>query len=175
MALYEHVFLTRQDASAAQVDALVEQYKGIIAAGGGKVAKVENWGVKSVSFRIKKNRKAHYTLMNIDAPSPAVAEMERQMSISEDVIRFLTIKVEELEEGPSAQMRRRDDREERSGFGDDRGFGFGGGGGRSFGGGGGRGFGGGGGRGFGGDRERGDRGPRPRRDESVETPAAEAN
>jgi small subunit ribosomal protein S6 len=153
MALYEHVFLTRQDASAAQVDALVEQYKAIIAAGGGKVAKVENWGVKSVSFRIKKNRKAHYTLMNIDSPPAAVAEMERQMSISEDVIRFMTVKVDELEEGPSAQMRRRDD----------RGFGFGGGGGR--------GFGGGGGRGFGGDRP--DRGGRPRRDESPEIAVAE--
>jgi len=125
MALYEHIFLTRQDASAAQVDALVEQFKAIIAAGGGKVAKVENWGVKSISFRIKKNRKAHYTLMNIDAPPAAVAEMERQMSISEDVIRHMTVRVEALEEGPSAQMRRRDDREER-GFGDDRGFGGGG-------------------------------------------------
>lgn len=129
MALYEHVFLTRQDAAPATVDALVEQYKGIIAAGGGKVAKVENWGLKSVSFRIKKNRKAHFTLMNIDSPPAAVAEMERQMSISEDVIRYMTIKVEALEEGPSAQMRKREEREERGGFGDDRGFGFGGGGG----------------------------------------------
>ncbi len=170
MALYEHVFLTRQDASTAQVDALIEQYKAIIEAGGGKVAKTESWGVKSVSFRIKKNRKAHYTLLNIDSPPAAVAEMERQMSISEDVIRFMTVKVEALEEGPSAQMRRRDEREERSSFGDDRGFGFGGGGGRSFGGGGGRGFGGGGG---GGDR--GDRGGRPRRDETPETPAVGAN
>ncbi|MGH6820726.1 MAG: 30S ribosomal protein S6 [Methylocella sp.] len=153
MALYEHVFLTRQDASNAQVDALVEQYKGIIAAGGGKVAKTEYWGVKSVSFRIKKNRKAHYTLMNIEAPAAAVAEMERQMSISEDVIRFMTVKVDALEEGPSAQMRRRDDREDR-GF-DDRGFGFGGGGGRSFG---------------GGRPDRGDRPPRPRREEATEAP-----
>ncbi|MBI2719034.1 MAG: 30S ribosomal protein S6 [Rhizobiales bacterium] len=154
MALYEHVFLTRQDASTAQVDALVEQFKGVIAAGGGKVAKVENWGVKTISFRIKKNRKAHYTLMNIDSPPAAVAEMERQMSISEDVIRYITVKVEALEDGPSAQMRRRDDREERSSFGDDRSFGFGGG----------RGFG-------GGDRgDRGDRGGRGRREERVETP-----
>jgi small subunit ribosomal protein S6 len=172
MALYEHVFMTRQDASAAQVDALVEQYKAIIAGLGGKVGKTENWGVKTVSFRIKKNRKAHYTLMNIDAPAPAVAEMERQMSISEDVIRFMTIKVEALEEGPSAQMRRRDDREERPSFGDDRGFGFGGGGaGRG-------GFGGGGGRGFGGDRPDrggGGGGGRPRRDEAVVTPALGTN
>lgn len=138
MALYEHVFLTRQDATQPQVDALVEQFKGVIAAGGGKVGKTEYWGVKSISFRIKKNRKAHYTLMNIDAPSAAVAEMERQMSISEDVIRYMTVKVDALEEGLSAQMRRREDREERGSFGDDRGFGGGfGGGGRGFGGGGG--------------------------------------
>ncbi len=165
MALYEHVFLTRQDASTAQVDALIEQYKAIIEAGGGKVAKTESWGVKSVSFRIKKNRKAHYTLMNIDAPPAAVAEMERQMSISEDVIRFMTVKVDALEEGPSAQMRRRDDREERGGF-DDRGFGFGGGGGRGFGGGA---------RSFGGGGDRPSGGGRPRREEGSETPAAGAN
>ena len=106
MALYEHIFLTRQDATNTQVDALTEQYKGVISAGGGKVAKTEYWGVKSIAFRIKKNRKAHYTLMNIDAPPAAVAEMERQMSISEDVIRFMTVAVEELEAGPSAMMRR---------------------------------------------------------------------
>ena len=113
MSLYEHVFLTRQDAAPAQVDALTEQYKGIIAAGGGKVTKSEYWGLKSLTFRVKKNRKAHYTLFNIDAPSAAVIEMERQMSISEDVIRYMTVKVEALEEGPSAQMRRREDRERR--------------------------------------------------------------
>jgi small subunit ribosomal protein S6 len=138
MALYEHVFLARQDATQQQVDALVEQFKGIITAGGGKVGKTEYWGVKSIAFRIKKNRKAHYTFMNIDAPAAAVAELERQQSINEDVIRYLTVKVEALEDGPSAQMRRRDDREERSEFGGDRGGGFGfGGGGRGFGGGGG--------------------------------------
>jgi small subunit ribosomal protein S6 len=113
MALYEHVFLTRQDAAPAQVDALTEQFKGIIAAGGGKVTKTEYWGLKSLTYRIKKNRKAHYTLFNIDAPSAAVSEMERQMSISEDVIRYMTVRVEELEDGPSAQMRRREDRERR--------------------------------------------------------------
>ena len=113
MSFYEHVFLTRQDAAPAQVDALTEQYKGIIAAGGGKVTKSEYWGLKSLTFRVKKNRKAHYTLFNIDAPSAAVIEMERQMSISEDVIRYMTVKVEALEEGPSAQMRRREDRERR--------------------------------------------------------------
>ena len=113
MALYEHVFLTRQDAVPTQVDALTEQYKALIAAGGGKVTKTEYWGLKSLTYRIKKNRKAHYTLFNIDAPSAAVIEMERQMSISEDVIRYMTVKVETLEDGPSAQMRRREDRERR--------------------------------------------------------------
>ena len=115
MGLYEHVFLVRQDATPAQVEALVEQYKGVITAGGGKVEKVENWGVKSLTYRIKKNRKAHFTLMNIASPSAAVKEMERQMSISEDVIRFMTIAVEELEAGPSAQMRRREDRRREDG------------------------------------------------------------
>jgi small subunit ribosomal protein S6 len=110
VGLYEHVFLVRQDATPAQVDALVEQYKGVISAGGGKVEKVENWGVKSLTYRIKKNRKAHFTLLNIASPSAAVKEMERQMSLSEDVVRFMTIAVEELEAGPSAQMRRREDR-----------------------------------------------------------------
>ena len=157
MPFYEHVFLTRQDATNAQVDELTETLKGVITAGGGSVTKNEYWGVKSLTFRIKKNRKAHYTLLNIDSPPAAVAEMERQMSINEDIIRFMTIKVEALEEGPSAMLRRTRDRDEdRGGFGD-RGFGFGGGGG-GFGGGGGRdrdragggGFGGGGGGGGGG-------------------------
>lgn len=110
MALYEHVFLARQDLSQQQVDALVEQYKGIIEAGGGSFGKVENWGLKSLAFRIKKNRKAYYTLIDIDAPPAAVAEMERQMGLSEDVLRFMTVKVEEHEEGPSAMMQKRDDR-----------------------------------------------------------------
>ena len=113
MALYEHVFLTRQDAAPTQVDALTEQYKALLAANGGKVTKTEYWGLKSLTYRIKKNRKAHYTLFNIGAPSAAVQEMERQMSISEDVIRFMTVKVEALEDGPSAQMRRREDRDRR--------------------------------------------------------------
>jgi small subunit ribosomal protein S6 len=113
MALYEHVFLTRQDAPNAQVDTLTEQFKGIITSGGGQVTKTEYWGLKSLTYRIKKNRKAHYTLFNIDAPSAAVSEMERQMSLNEDVIRYMTVRVEELEEGPSAQMRRREDRERR--------------------------------------------------------------
>jgi small subunit ribosomal protein S6 len=115
MGLYEHVFLVRQDATPAQVEALVEQYKGVITAGGGKVEKVESWGLKSLTYRVKKNRKAHFTLMNIASPAPAVKEMERQMLISEDVIRFMTVSVEELEAGPSAQMRRREDRRREDG------------------------------------------------------------
>jgi small subunit ribosomal protein S6 len=112
MALYEHVFLARQDVSGQRVDELVEQYKGVIETGGGKVGKTEYWGLKSLAFRINKNRKAHYTLMNIDAPHNAVAEMERQMGINEDVLRYLTIRVEEHEEEPSVQMQKKE-RDER--------------------------------------------------------------
>ena len=120
MALYEHVYMARQDVTAQQVEALTEQFKSIITAGGGKVAKVEYWGVKSLAFRIKKNRKAHFTLLNIDAPSAAVKEMERQMGISEDILRFMTVKVDAHEDGPSAMMRKRDDsdREDRMDRGD---------------------------------------------------------
>ena len=82
MSLYEHVFLARQDVSGQRVDEIVEQYKGVIEAGGGSVGKTEYWGLKSLAFRVNKNRKAHYTLMNIDAPHTAVAEMERQMGIN---------------------------------------------------------------------------------------------
>ena len=127
MALYEHVFLARQDLSQPQVDAMVENYKGIITANGGSVGRVENWGLKSLTYRVRKNRKAYYTLMDITAPAAAVKEMERQMGLSEDVLRFLTIKVDKHEEGPSAmlQKRERDDRDDRGGrggFGDrDRG------------------------------------------------------
>ena len=94
MALYEHVFLARQDITPQQVDALVEQYKGVIESNGGKVGRVENWGLKSLTYRIKKNRKAHYVLMDIDAPAPAVHEVERQMRINEDILRYMTIGVE---------------------------------------------------------------------------------
>jgi len=114
MALYEHVLLARQDVSAQQVETLVEQFKGVIEANGGAIRKVEYWGVKSLGYRIKKNRKAHYTLLNIEAPSAAVLEMERQMRINEDILRFLTVKVEELEEGPSAMLQKRDRDDDRS-------------------------------------------------------------
>ncbi len=112
MAFYEHVFLTRQDVSAQRVDELVSQYKDVIESGSGSVGKTEYWGLKNIAFRIRKNRKAHYTLMNIDAPHEAVAEMERQMRINEDILRFLTIRVDELDEEPSAQMQKKE-RDER--------------------------------------------------------------
>jgi len=108
MALYEHVFLSRPDLTPQQVDALVEQYKSVLDAHGGKVGRVENWGLRSLTYRIRKNRKAYYTLMDIDAPAGAVAEMERQMRINEDVLRFLTLRVEAHEEGPSVMVARRD-------------------------------------------------------------------
>ena len=125
MALYEHVFLARQDVSAQQVDALVEQYKGVLEANGGKVGRVENWGLKSLTYRINKNRKAHYVLMDIDAPAPAVHEVERQMRINEDILRYMTIAVEKHEDGPSAMMQKRDrdDRPRRDGDRPERGFG----------------------------------------------------
>jgi small subunit ribosomal protein S6 len=154
MPLYEHVYLARQDVTAQQVETMTETFKGVIEAHGGTVSKVEYWGVKTLAYRIKKNRKAHFSLLNIDAPAAAVAEMERQMSINEDILRMMTIRVEELEEGQSAMLQKRDREDDRG----ERGFG-GGGGGRGFGGGGGRGFGGGGGGG------RPDRGPRPPRPE----------
>ena len=118
MPLYEHVFLARQDVSGQQVEALVEQFKSIIEQNGGTIAKVEPWGLKSLTFRIRKNRKAHFTLMNIDAPPAAVAEMERQMGINEDILRFMTIRVDELEEGPSAMMQKRDRDDDRGDRGD---------------------------------------------------------
>ena len=109
MALYEHIYLARQDISAAQVEALTEQFKTILESLGGKIEKSEYWGVKSLAYRINKNRKAHFTLVNIDAPPAAITEMERQSGLNEDVIRSLTIRVDALEAGPSAMMRKRDD------------------------------------------------------------------
>ena len=125
MPLYEHVFLARQDLGPQQVEESTNQYKAVIEGLGGKVAKTEYWGIKSLSYRIRKNRKAHMTLLNIDAPAPAIAEMERQMRLSEDVIRYLTVRVDELEEGPSAMMRKVDRDRERDDRGDRGGRGFG--------------------------------------------------
>ena len=107
MPYYECVFIARQDVPSAQVESLTETYSNLLAENGGKVEKTEYWGLKTLSYRIKKNRKGHYVLLNIDAPHPAVAEMERQMRISDDVLRILTIKVDALEEGPSAMMQSR--------------------------------------------------------------------
>ena len=116
MALYEHIYLARQDVTAQQVEALTENLKSLVAAQGGSVSKVEAWGLKSLAYRIKKNRKAYFTLMNIDAPSAAIVELERQLGHNEDVIRFMTVRVDEHEAGPSAMLRKRDDAER-----DDRG------------------------------------------------------
>ena len=144
MALYEHVFLARQDLAQAQVDALAENASRIITENNGRVVKTENWGLRTLAYRIAKNRKAHYVMLEIDAPGDVVAELERQTQINEDVIRYMTVRVDALEEGPSAMMRKQErDRERR---GDREG-------GRD------------GGRGDRPDRgERGDRGDRPRRD-----------
>ncbi|HWV97942.1 MAG TPA: 30S ribosomal protein S6 [Xanthobacteraceae bacterium] len=149
MPLYEHVFLARQDASAQQVEELTTQITGVIESLGGKVTKTENWGVRSLTYRINKNRKAHFVLLNIDGPAAVVAEIERQERINEDIIRYLTVRVEEHEEGPSAMMRKADrdrDRDDRPGGG------------------------------FRGDRDggfRGDRGPRRGRDDDASAAAAQ--
>ena len=114
MALYEHVFLARQDLAQAQVDALAEAATKIITDNQGKVVKTETWGLRSLAYRIAKNRKAHYVMLEIDAPGDVVAELERQMQINEDVIRYMTVRVDELEQGPSAMMRKQErDRERR--------------------------------------------------------------
>ena len=149
MALYEHVVISRQDISPQQAEALNDQIKALIEEGGGTVAKIEYWGLRNLSYRIKKNRKGHYVLINMDAPPAAVAEMERQMRINEDVLRFMTIRVEALEDGQSVMLQKRDRDERGDRF--DRG-------------------------GPGGDRfDRGPRRERPRReDEATETPAGEA-
>jgi small subunit ribosomal protein S6 len=123
MPLYEHVYLARQDASAQQVEELTAQLKGVVEGLGGKIAKTEYWGVKSLAYRLRKNRKVHFTLMNIDAPPAAINEIERLERLNEDVLRYLTIRVDEHEAGPSAMMRRAErdrDRDERRGERGDR-------------------------------------------------------
>jgi small subunit ribosomal protein S6 len=115
MALYENVFIARQDVPATQVETLTNQFSELVTAQGGTVSKKEYWGLRSLTFRIKKNRKGHYTLLNIDAPSTAIKELERTMSINEDIIRFLTVRVDTLEEGPSAVMQRSSEKSDRPG------------------------------------------------------------
>ncbi|MEP5938787.1 MAG: 30S ribosomal protein S6 [Erythrobacter sp.] len=115
MALYEHVFLARQDLSQSQVDALAATATEIVEKNEGKVTKTETWGLKSLAYKIDRNRKAHFVMLNIDAPGTVVEELERQTRINEDVIRYMTIRVDEHEEGPSAMMRKNDrDRKRRS-------------------------------------------------------------
>ena len=108
MALYEHVFLARQDLSQAQVDALAATATEIIETNGGKVTKTETWGLKGLAYKIKRNRKAHFVLLNVEAPAGVVAELERQTQINEDILRYMTVRVDELEAGPSVQMRKND-------------------------------------------------------------------
>jgi len=144
MPLYEHVFLARQDLAQAQVDALAENATKILTDNGGTVVKTETWGLRGLAYRMAKNRKAHYVLLNVNAPPAAIAELERQTGINEDVIRYMTIRVDAHEAGPSAMMRRSDRDRERGGDRGDRG-------GRP-----------------GGDRDRGERAPRFAREEMGE-------
>ncbi len=117
MALYEHIFVARQDISPAQVESLTDELQNIVRDLEGRVTKVEYWGLRTLQYKIKKNRKGHYTLFNIDAPAAAIVELERQLRLNEDILRYMTIRVEELSKDPSALMGRRD-RDERSDRGD---------------------------------------------------------
>jgi small subunit ribosomal protein S6 len=123
MALYEHVFLARQDLAQAQVDALAETATKIVEDMKGKVVKTETWGLRSLAYRIAKNRKAHYVMLEIDGPAGVVAELERQTQINEDVIRYMTVRVDALEEGPTVMMRKGDRERSRRRDRDDTGFG----------------------------------------------------
>ena len=118
MPLYENVFIARQDISGAQAEALADTFTQLIADHGGEVKKRENWGLRNLAYRMNKNRKGHYVLFNIDAPAPAIAELERTMRINEDVLRYLTIRVDAHEEGPSPIMLNRGGREDRPRRGD---------------------------------------------------------
>jgi len=113
MSFYENVFIARQDISSAQVEALADQFATLVTDQGGQVTKREYWGLRNLSFRMKKNRKGHYVLFNLDAPSAAVNELERNMRINEDVLRYMTVRVDALEEGPSAVMQARSRGEDR--------------------------------------------------------------
>ena len=125
MPFYENVFIARQDISAAQVEALADSFANLVAEQGGKVEKREYWGLRNLAYRVKKNRKGHYMLFNLDAPPAAVSELERNMRINEDVLRYLTVRVEALEAGPSAmlQNRNRDERDRDRDRGPRRGYG----------------------------------------------------
>jgi small subunit ribosomal protein S6 len=125
MPFYENIFIARQDISTTQVEALTETFANLVAENGGKVEKREYWGLRNLAYRIKKNRKGHYVLFNLEAPPAAVNELERNMRINEDVLRYLTVRVDELEAGPSAMMRRaeRDERDRDRDRGPRRGYG----------------------------------------------------
>jgi small subunit ribosomal protein S6 len=126
MPFYENVFVVRQDVAAAQVESLAEQYETLVKGNGGAVAKKEFWGLRGLAYRIRKNRKAHLVLFNLDCPPAAVVELERNMRINEDVLRYLTVRVESHDPGPSAMLQARNARDDRGGRGrgrDDRGFG----------------------------------------------------
>jgi len=110
MPLYEHVFIARQDVSGAQVDQMVEAFTGIVETGGGKVVASESWGLRNLAYRIKKNRKGHYVMMNLDAPSDVILELERQQRIHDDILRYLTLRMDEHEEMPSVMMQGRKER-----------------------------------------------------------------
>ena len=114
MPLYEHIYLVRQDLSNQQVETMADQVRTAIEGLGGTVTKIEQWGLKALAYRVKKNRKAHFTLFNIDAPPAAIHEIERQHSINEDVVRYMTVRVEDLEDGPSARLQKRDRDDRRS-------------------------------------------------------------
>ncbi|MGD1878856.1 MAG: 30S ribosomal protein S6 [Kiloniellaceae bacterium] len=118
MAFYECVLIARQDIATSQVEGLVAEFTKILEDNGGRVASSEYWGLRTLAYRIKKNRKAHYQMLRLEAPAAALHEMERNMRLSDDVIRYLTVRVEELEEGPSVVMQSRDRRDDRGGRGD---------------------------------------------------------
>ena len=117
MALYEHTLIARPDLSAQQAQALADQFTQLLGEQGGKVAKVEYWGLRNLTYRVRKSRKGHYLHLNVDAPSAAITELERVQRINEDVLRYLTVKVESFEEGPSQVMQAKSSREERGGGG----------------------------------------------------------
>ena len=127
MPFYEHVFIARQDIQTAQVDAIADDFTKIIENNGGKVANREYWGLRNLTYRIKKNRKGHYVMLNLDAPAAALAELERNARLNEDVLRYMSIRVDALEEGPSIMMQKppRDDRPRRDGDRGGRGRDFG--------------------------------------------------
>ena len=116
MPLYEFVFITRQDVSAKHVEDLAKKFAKIVEDNDGKLKNTESWGLRTLAYKIKKNRKGHYTLMHFDAPHPAMAEMERSIKLDEDVLRYLTLRIEELPEGPSAILKSSDDSDYKNKF-----------------------------------------------------------